>query len=65
MRSTKLFNVLFSFRHCVACYLICGFWLPLLYLQNLFSKVIELLTISSANIWKRSGLELKDILMQQ
>jgi hypothetical protein len=26
---------------------------------------IELLTISSANIWKLSGLELKDILIQQ
>ena len=26
---------------------------------------IELLTISSANIWKLSGLELRDILIQQ
>ena len=26
---------------------------------------IELLTIASANIWKLSGLELKDILIQQ
>ena len=26
---------------------------------------IELFTISSANIWKLSGLELKDILIQQ
>jgi hypothetical protein len=26
---------------------------------------IELLTITSANIWKLSGLELKDILIQQ
>jgi hypothetical protein len=39
--------------------------LPLLYVQTLISKVIELLTISSANIWKLSGLELKDILIQQ
>jgi hypothetical protein len=53
-----------SFRHCVVCSLICGFWLPLLYLQTLIRKVIELLTISSANIWKLSGLELIDILIQ-
>jgi hypothetical protein len=26
---------------------------------------IELLTMSSANVWKLSGLELKDILIQQ
>ena len=41
----------FSFRHCVVCYLIYGFWLPLWSLQTLLSKVIELLTIASANIW--------------
>jgi hypothetical protein len=41
----------FSFRHYVVCSLIYGFWLPLWSLQTLLSKVIELLTISSANIW--------------
>jgi hypothetical protein len=35
----------FSFRHCVVCSLIYGFWLPLWSLQTLLSKVIELLTI--------------------
>jgi hypothetical protein len=39
--------------------------IALLYLQTRIRKVIELLTISSANIWKLSGLELKDILIQQ
>jgi hypothetical protein len=43
--------------------------LPLWYLQSLLSKSLDLniepLTISSANIWKLSGLELKDILIQQ
>ena len=41
----------FPFPHCVVCSLIYGCWLPLWSLQTLLSKVIELLTISSANIW--------------
>ena len=55
----------FSFRHCGVCSLIYGWWLPFWYLQTLLSKVIELLKISSANIWKLSGLQLKYILIQQ
>jgi hypothetical protein len=41
----------FSFRHCDVCSLIYGIWLHLWSLQTLLSKVIELATISSANIW--------------
>ena len=41
----------FPFRHCVVCSLIYGCWLPLWSLQTLLSKVIELLTFSSAYIW--------------
>jgi hypothetical protein len=41
----------FSFRHCVVSSLIYEFWLALWFLQTILSKVIELLTISSANIW--------------
>jgi hypothetical protein len=41
----------FSFRHCDICSLIYGIWLHLWSLQTLLSKVIELATISSANIW--------------
>ena len=59
----------FSFGHCVVCSSIYGLWLSLWNL-NLFlvmsrDLTIELLTISSANICKLSGLELKDILIQQ
>jgi hypothetical protein len=41
----------YIFHHCVVCSFIYGFWLSLWSLQTLLSKVIELLTISSANIW--------------
>jgi hypothetical protein len=36
-----------------------------MFLVKLHDLNIELLTISSANIWKLSGLELKHILIQQ
>ena len=45
------FLCIFSFRHCDTCSLIYGIWLHLWSLQTLLSKVIELATISSANIW--------------
>ena len=41
----------FSFRHCDVSSLIYGFWLHFWFLQTLLSKVIELATLSSANIW--------------
>jgi hypothetical protein len=48
---------------------IYGFGLPFgifnLFLVKSRDLNIELLTISSANIWKLSGIELKDILIQQ
>ena len=43
----------------------CPFGIFNLFLVKSRDLSIELLTISSANIWKLSGLELKDILIQQ
>ena len=43
----------------------CPFGIFNLFLVKSRDLTIELLTISSANIWKLSGLELKDILIQQ
>ena len=43
----------------------CPFGIFNLFLVMLGNLTIELLTIASANIWKLSGLELKDILFQQ
>jgi hypothetical protein len=43
----------------------CPFGIFNLFLVKSRVLNIELLTISSANIWKLSGLELKDILIQQ
>ena len=43
----------------------CPFGIFKLFLVKSRDLNIELLTISLANIWKRSGLELKDILIQQ
>ena len=43
----------------------CPFGIFNLFLVKSRDLNIELLTIASANIWKLSGLELKDILFQQ
>ena len=43
----------------------CTFGIFNLFLVKSRDLNIELLTISSANIWKLSGLELKDMLIQQ
>ena len=43
----------------------CTFGIFNLFLVKSRDLTIELLTISSANIWKLSGLEQKDILIQQ
>ena len=43
----------------------CPFGIFNPYLVKSRYLTIELLTMSSANIWKLSGLELKDILIQQ
>jgi hypothetical protein len=43
----------------------CPFGIFNLFLVKSRDLNIELLAISSANIWKLSGLELKDILIQQ
>jgi hypothetical protein len=43
----------------------CPFGIFNLFLVKSRDMNIELLTITSANIWKLSGLELKDILIQQ
>jgi hypothetical protein len=43
----------------------CPFGIFNIFLVKSRDLNIELLTISSANIWKLSGLELKDILIQQ
>ena len=43
----------------------CPFGIFNLFLVKSRDLNIELLTIASANIWKLSGLELKDILIQQ
>ena len=59
----------FSVGHCDVCSSIYGFWLPLCnfkhFLLTSHDLIFELLTISSANIWKLSGLELKHIWFQQ
>ena len=43
----------------------CPFGIFNLFLVKSRDMNIELLTITSANIWKLSGLELKDILIEQ
>ena len=43
----------------------CPFGIFNLFLVKSRDLNIELLTMSSANVWKLSGLELKDILIQQ
>jgi hypothetical protein len=43
----------------------CPFGIFNLFLEKSRDLNIELLTIATANIWKLSGLELKDILIQQ
>jgi hypothetical protein len=43
----------------------CPFGIFNLFLVKSRDLNIELLTIASANIWKLSGLELKDMLIQQ
>ena len=43
----------------------CPFGIFNIFLVKLRDLTIELLTMSSANIWKLSGLELKHILIQQ
>ena len=52
----------------VRIYITAGIWnivFGYIYLVNSRDLNIELLTISTDNIWKACGLELKDILIQQ